>query len=124
MLLFLTISTAFTLTTRAQQLRFIAIDGTMATPAIIQTNLAAGDRPTITKTGTGAYTLTFRFDVQFFNGDVQRGGPNHDASSMLFTSVFATNNLRVLRVRTFGIDPANPVRAFPLDGRLSILVVR
>lgn len=108
----------------AQQVRYLVIDGTQPSPTIIQTNLPNAARPTITRVGVGAYRLAFPFDVQFFNGDVQAGGGNHDASPMLFTSVFATNNLRVLQVRTYGLDPSNPMRAFPQNGRMSILVVR
>ena len=108
----------------AQQLRYIVIDGMAAAPAIVETNLVAADRPTITRTGVGSYTLTFRFPVRFFNGNVQRGGVNHDASQMIFSSVFATNNLRVLRVATYSLTPGNPTKTAPADGRLSVLVVR
>jgi hypothetical protein len=115
---------ALTPDVEAQQLRYIVIDGMAAAPAIVETNLVALDRPTITRTGVGSYTLTFRFPIRFFNGNVQRGGPNHDASQMLFSSVFATNNLRVMRVATYSLSPGNPTRTAPADGRLSILVVR
>lgn len=108
----------------AQQLRYLVIDGTPATPTILATNLAAGDRPTIARLAKGAFALTFPFDIAFFNGDVQRGGVNHDATQMIFTSVFATNNRRVMRVFTYGITAGNPTKTFPEDGRMSILVLR
>jgi hypothetical protein len=105
-------------------LRYIVIDGMAAIPAIVATDLAAGDRPAIARTAKGVFTLTFPYDVRFFNGDVQRGGMNHDATPMLFTSVFATNNLRVLRVFTYGITAGSPTKTFPEDGRMSIVIWR
>ena len=108
----------------AQQLRYLVIDGTATPPTVVETNLAAADRPVIVRLAKGVYQLTFRFDIRFFNGGVQRGGPAHDASQMLFTSVFATNNARVIRVFTYAFSAGNPTRTAAEDGRLSILVVR
>ena len=93
-------------------------------PVIVDTNLAAGDRPTVTRLAKGAYALTFRFDIRFFSGTVQRGGPNHDASEMLLTSTFATNNPRVIRVFTYAFSAGNPTKTSLEEGRMSILVVR
>jgi hypothetical protein len=111
----------------AQQLRFLVIDGKATPPTILQTNLAPADRPTVARTMTGAFTLRFPFPVQFFSGDVQLGAPGFDAGLSLFSAVFDPTNLRVLQVRTFGLNPGGtgvPVSMFPANGRMSIVVVR
>src|SRR5690349_5855479 len=96
--------TAFiTANAHAQQLRFIVIDGKATPPVVVQTNLAAADRPTITRTGTGAFAIRFPFAVQFFSGDVQLGAGGFDAPLSLFSSVFDPTNLRTLQVRTFAL---------------------
>ena len=119
-----------------QQLRYIAIDGTMNPPRIIQTNLAPGDRPTITRIVTvpptpGAYILKFPFNVQFFSGDVQRGAGGFDGPLMIFTSKFNSTDLTTIQIQTWALDPGaappatpRPPLLRPYDGRLSITVVR
>ena len=56
--------TAFiTANAHAQQLRFIVIDGKATPPVVVQTNLAAADRPTITRTSTGRFAAVARISV-------------------------------------------------------------
>ncbi|HUR82241.1 MAG TPA: hypothetical protein VM733_15865 [Thermoanaerobaculia bacterium] len=106
-----------------QQLRWVWIDGTV-TPPVLQTDLAAGERPTVTRMSAGGYRLEFRRDVRFFNGDAQRGGGSGDAASMLFTSRYDTANPRVFYITTYAIGTATPVSFTPMDSRMSIVIVR
>jgi hypothetical protein len=108
---------------KAQQLRWVFIDGTVTPPAL-QTDLPAAERPTVTRAGPGGYRLEFRRDVRFFNGDAQRGGGLGDAASLLFTSRYDTTNRRVFYITTYAIGTATPVSFTPMDGRMSIVIVR
>ncbi|HEV7239659.1 MAG TPA: hypothetical protein VGQ36_10495 [Thermoanaerobaculia bacterium] len=99
-------------------LRFAVIDGTNG--KILSTDLAANDLK-VTRTGAGSYTLTFKFNILFFMGNVQAGGPGGDATSMIFTSVYDTKTKKIVYVTTYGVAAKSPVLD-PMDGRITILV--
>ena len=93
-------------------------------PPVLQTDLPAGERPTVTRAGAGFYRLTFRRDVRFLNGDAQAGGPGRDAASLIFTSRYDTMNARVFDIVTYAVSPGPPVTMTPQDGRMSIFIIR
>jgi len=111
-------------TVRAQQLQFIAVNGTVNPPTILQSSLPAGQRPTVQRLAAGFYRFTFQNNVTFFNGDAQRGGVSGDASLMLFASTFHTNNARIVDVHTFVLSPGATTSTTPGDARLSVIFTR
>jgi len=111
-------------TADAQQLQFIAVNGTVNPPTVLQSSLPMGQRPTVQRLGVGFYRFTFQNNVTFFNGDAQRGGVGGDASLMLFASTFHTNNARVVDVHTFVLSPGATTSTTPGDARLSVVFTR
>lgn len=99
-------------------LKFAVIDGSNG--KVLRTDLPANDLK-VKRNSTGFYTLTFKFNILFFMGNVQQGGPGADATSLIFTSTFDTANAKVVNVATYGVAPKSPVLDF-MDGRITILV--
>jgi hypothetical protein len=109
----------------AQQIQFIAVDGTVNPPAILQSSLPAGQRPTVQRLGLGLYRFTFQTNVVFFNAHAQRGGVGGDASLMLLASTFHSNNGRIVDVHTFVLTPGATTSTAPrADARLSVVFTR
>lgn len=108
----------------AQQLHSIVVDGTVNPPAILQSSLPLNQRPTVQRLSTGFYRFTFRANVLFFNGHAQRGGGGGDASLMLLTSTFHTNNPRLIDVHTFVLTPGATTSTTRGDARLSVVFTR
>jgi hypothetical protein len=107
-----------------QQLQFIAVNGTVNPPVVLQSSLPPAQRPAVQRLGVGFYRFTFTTNVSFFNGHAQRGGAGGDASSMLLTSAFHTNNARIVDVRTHSIVTGSPTNTTPADSRMSIIFTR
>lgn len=102
-------------------LRFVVINGNNGT--IITSDLAAGDRPTVTRLSQGSYLLTFRFNIVVFAGHAQRPGTAGDATPLIFTSTYDPNRPREIRVLTLGVSTGQPVLG-PMDGRITVIVNR
>lgn len=112
-------------TVPAQQLQFIAVNGTVDPPTILQSSLSAGQRPTVQRLGLGFYRFTFQANVTFFNAHAQRGGVGGDASLMLLASTFHTNSARIIDVHTFVLTPGASTSTAPrADARLSVVFTR
>ena len=114
-----------TFAAEGQQLQFVAVNGMVNPPTILQSSLPVGQRPTVQRLGVGFYRFTFQNNVLFFNGDAQRGGVGGDASLMLLASTFHTNNARIVDVHTFVLTPGASTSTSPrADARLSIIFTR
>ena len=102
-------------------LRFVVINGTNG--SIVSSDLAAGDRPTVTRIAQGFYRLNFRFNIVVFAGHAQRPGPAGDATALIFTSTFDPAKPREIHVQTLGVATGQPVLG-PLDGRMTVILNR
>ena len=102
-------------------LRYIVINGNNG--AILASDLATADRPTITRFSQGSYRLTFRFNILVFAGHAQQPGVAGDATPLIFTSTYDPNRPREIRVLTLGVSTGRPVLG-PLDGRITVIVNR
>jgi hypothetical protein len=123
LVLLLSISLALALVAPAAEaaLRFIVIDGTNGT--IVSSDLAANDRPAVTRISQGFYRLIFRFNIAVFTGHAQRPGGGGDATALIFTSTYDPNKPREIHVKTLGVASGQPVLS-PMDGRITIIVNR
>ena len=102
-------------------LRYVAINGTNG--AILASDLAAADRPTVTRISAGFYRLVFRFNIVVFAGDAQAPGGGGDATAMIFTSTYDPARPREIHVKTLGVASGQPVLN-AMDGRITVIVNR
>lgn len=101
--------------------RFVVINGPNG--ATIASDLAAGDRPKVTRIAQGFYRLTFLFNIIVFAGHAQRPGAAGDATALIFTSTYDPAKPREIHVQTLGVATGQPVLS-PMDGRITVVVNR